>query len=505
MLENIRTKKGFFFVMTFLIILTYILTNLAMWSKTVSLQEERYSDNFKIANLDYASAQVSNETMTKFAKISAEYALYKLNNHTIEFTVKANDKEGKWVYSYINYSMRELIENGSADNSYFSNSMGMEYSETEKEDYTVNGFFKRINESFSKINLEVSKPIIENFNFNQTAIDKVSVSYNISFRVDDLSSGKASIIRKIPINFEFSIEGMNDPSISRNMLKSEYGNQHIEKQIFFHPNDMEIGGGADGFDISNNLKVEEKETGNGQGWFYGYLIDAKSRKSINPGLKMFYAIKGELSDIKVMDNYESYGAYIVTNNKDETTLTDIKNNLGPSKPIFISDGEVNGDNCDQGNGCIFFVSKKDISSDIEEVDNTVSIQYNIENFRDFLVCGYYFHNKNGPSYFQKLLPRSYERKGEEYGLSTFLVWDGIEGTNNENEDRSRLDIEFFGTDGETNTKIRGSPGCKFLEMCKINNYVGNFKLSMNTINEYLKEDNENSHFYCGDDGWSKCD
>ncbi|MDD5022813.1 MAG: hypothetical protein PHU63_01465 [Candidatus ainarchaeum sp.] len=488
-----KNNKGFFFVVASLILLVYILTNLAFWSETIAIQEQRYSENFKISNLDYAANQITEDNIIEFSKISVDYALYKLSNHSIENPVKEGTD---WEYENINYSIMGLMLNGSADGNYFSTNTDLTYTEDELSSYTFSGFFSALNNSFSKVNLELKDPKIDNFYFNQSSINTVNVSFSLYLLVVDLEGQKASIERSMDISFNFSIEGLNDPSITREMHKLEFGNQEVEKQIFLYDPDPN-------FDIKSHLEIQHKGSGEGHGWFYGPVFDASAGGDPpSEELRYLYAIYGTEDEISNSENYEGYGAYLVNTDKD---LEDLYLNSVNSKPIFLRDGSVSLSTCDKygiNEKCVLFVSEYDVAS-VPNGATPDAEYYDIENFRDFLVCGYYFHNEEGPSFFQKLLEDSYSRKDTEYGLATFLVWEDIEeGVST--SDLSRLDLEFF-QEISNGIILRGAPGCKSQQMCSLtpDMYVGQFKLSRESIENYLTySDFNNVHFHCNN--WAEC-
>ena len=490
-----KEKKGFFFVVTALILLAYIMSNLALWSKTIEMQEDRYSEEFKLSNIAYATTQITEDAMQGFANISANYALYRLNDHSIYNPVKKglSDEEG---YKNIELIIYNLMFEGSADSTYFNgDGDSLVYSDENKSSYTFLWVFKTINESFSKIALELSKPKIEDFSFNQTAIDKISVLFNLSFTVSDTQGNQMSIEKKIPVSFNLSIQGLVDPSIVRELKNNEeeFGDQKgIEKQIFFYP--------GSNFNPEEGMKISEGGSGEGQGWFYGPVYITGSSKYVpSDDEKPRYVIIGSEEDILNSENHVLFGAYLVISDDEFNTLS-ITNE---GKPTFVSSSSPNINLCEYDKHCFFFVSK--FSPGDEELNlegtNPEAQSYNIEAFRDFVICGFYFQNEEGPSYFQKLFEDSYKESHEEYGMATFLVWEGIESAE-ESDSYSRLDLEFF--QKTVGIRIRGMPGCKYKAMCSTkDSYVGQFKLSRDAMETYLG-DYLSMHFDCGIDDWSTC-
>lgn len=489
-----KNNKGFFFVVTALFVLIYILTNLSLWSQTISLQEERYSENFRISNIDHVASQLTDEDMKEFSERAVSYALYKLNEHSIENPVIPGGVDSD--YENIESAMRDLIIEGFADGSYFETGSDLQYLDNETESYTFVGFFAELNASFSYVGMELSTPEVTEFAFTQSAINEVSTSFNLTFSVDDEYGGYASIEKTVPIYFDLSLEGLIDPSISREVMDPEYGSQTVEKQIFLHPPGLDPTAG--------DLMYGSSSSGEGQGWFYGSVYDVDSGTAPEDEVKHRYVLMGTEEDITDEDNYLSYGAFIVIKDPDQTfSSISLRHEM---KPMYVATSEPPTYTCGEEQ-CILFVSEYEPGNPALNNDalEPSADYYNIENFRDFVICGYYFHHDEGPSYFQKLFEDSYDYEDTEFGLATFLVWEGIEG-GYPSDDNSRFDLEFFeGTEG---ARLRGLPGCKDRMMCsEEDSFVGQFKLSMDRMNEYLGN-SDDLHYECDDsvstEDWSTC-
>ncbi|MFA5049682.1 MAG: hypothetical protein WC501_01610 [Candidatus Micrarchaeia archaeon] len=489
-----RNRKGFFFIVCTLILLIYIISNLSLWSKSIQLQEERYSEEFRISNMKYVVSQLSDEMILNFSKVSAKYALYSINGHSINNPIKKGP-ESEWKYKYINLSMHGLIVNGLADSGYFENDAALAYESEKNYSYSFAGMFSRINESFSKMGLEITDYRIEDFYFNQSAVDTVNVSFSLYFKVEDSLGKMASLEKEMDISFNFSIQGLDDPSIAREMQKIDPNSEQVNKGIFF--NFDEYSADLD----SNDLKISNSGLGKGGGWFYGPIYQASESFDEDPFIAMNYIIAGTAQEINANPEHSFFGAYYVIEPSDH--YLDAVSNLGIEKPIFVSD-LASAHNCPDGE-CLFFVSEFNVgSAELKDPSkNQQAIAYDIEKFRDFVLCGYYFQNPEGPSYFDKLLDDSYVKnyQDNEYGIATFLVWDGIE-KGAAVRDKSRLDLEFFDSDSIDGKIIRGMSGCKNQMMCSEEGvYLGRFKLSENSISEYLGG-GLSSPFVCGN--WADC-
>ncbi len=488
-----RNRKGFFFIICVLILLLYVISNLSLWSKSIELQEQRYSEEFRISNMKYIISQLSDEMILNFSKVSAEYALYSINEHSVDNPIKKGSaEEGK--YKYINLSMKGLMINGAANPEYFKDELGIEYEDEKNYSYSFSGMFSRLNKSFSNMGMEITEYRIENFNFNQTSINEVNVSFSLYFKVEDRLKYSASLEKKMDIAFNFSIEGLDDPAIAREMKKMDSHSDQIRKGIFFNFEEYSLG-------LENDeIKIKNSGSGNGGGWFYGPIHYATEGFEGNEVDAMEYIIAGTASEIFSNEKQKYFGAYYVIEPKGN--YLDAVQILGKEKPIFVSDSITLG-KCPKGE-CILFVSEYSLGDDelLDSSKNQVANAYDIENFRDFVLCGYYFQHDNGPNYLDKLFDDAYSANYEnnEYGIATFLVWNGIEKTS-QAKDLSRLDLEFFdSTQGEI---IRGMSGCKNQMMCTEEGiYLGRFKLSENAIETYLGGV-VSSPFICGN--WADCE
>ena len=131
-------------------------------------------------------------------------------------------------------------------------------------------------------------------------------------------------------------------------------------------------------------------------------------------------------------------------------------------------------------------SQNEVSNDAEKKNQGNSGIYDIEDIRDFVMCGYYTHNPKAPSYLQRLLDDPYSRNSTEFGIETFVI--GEYANESIYHLNSRLDRELF--DGVDGIKIRGLPGCKDFSMCSANPppTTGVFAASPAAIDEYGLDD-----------------
>ncbi len=490
-----RTRKAFFFIVVSLLLLTYVLSNLTLWSKAIEIQEKRISESFKSSTLEFMLSQIKQDDIEEFSKIAANYAMYSLNNHSIKNPVK---EDATNPYSNINQSIHALLANGEAGKDYFMGEKSeLKYTEAEVASYTFKGFFNTLNMTLQKSGLRLDSYSFYEFSLNQSDYTTLNFSFVVEVRASD-KYHLASLSRTFKLNFELSIDGFVDPAIAREMQSTDFGEQIVEKQIFL---DLEE------YPDPKSLQITEGGSGFGQGWFYGPVLDlglGQSMPSKDPLELSSWVLKGTESEITGFANYNLFGAYIIT---DKANVADLATNF--DKPVFLNPTPtLTG--CDTKSTdpqrCILFVSRysvEDINKKPTLGSSSEALTYNIENLKDCAICGYYIPDPEGPSYFQRLLENSFDKKDSKYGLATFLLWDGIEAEG-KLSDLSRLDYEFFnGEDGKT---IRGMPGSKYAAMCAQKGaYVGQFKLSDTALEKYVSENWESTHIYCEGDQWSSCE
>lgn len=528
-----KARKGFFFVLITLLILMYIVASLSVFTRTVEISEKRAAEKFKVSNLEAAVDQITNEKVQKLADISTYYALMKLNDHAAYHPVKEGEI-GEWEFTHINASMAELVLNGKASSDHFVD--GRELSI----DFSLAEWIDKLNKSLESSGMRVSSFSAENFFFNQSDYDGVNYSFTLHLALED-NAGTASLSRTYDLKGEINIEGLIDPAIVRMGMENNLP-QDLQKQIFFNEE----------YKKRSDMRPKPIEIGKseGQGWFYGPLVEVANAKDVDPIERSQWILVGDYNDIislKEPDvNYNEFGAYILTNKvklipecggeEQSETFNPIvydpkcdkkieKNINPPDKPFAVIDGFKIGSlpeetKCPknlvkQNSGvvrCVLFVAQYDFSEIKKEPDKKLKDVhlYGIEKLRDFAVCGYYVNSEEAPSYFQRLLNKSYSRSSP-LGIETFLIGSFIGGKGVDAEGNplvaywddsfSRLDTEL--AHKKTGKKIRGMPGCKEKGVCGSDSYVGHFTLG-DVREDYLGEKTDESYIGC-DDGYADCE
>ncbi len=492
-----KTFKGFFFVLISFILISYIFLYFTAWINAMEISEKVSSEKFRAVSLEGLTAQLTQEKFMKFFDISGNYALFKINeyssnsSHTMKYDINRE-------LFYLNRTFFSVITNGSSND--FENE-ALNYSDSEYGVYTFYAWLKNLNSTLSQAGLEIKLFNITNMNFNQIDIVTFNATINISIFISDNLS-MISINRTFHLEKNFSIEGFPDPMIKREYAKID-SSSNIEKRIYVNDTLLKL-------DIKNIINGTQ-----GQGFFYGPLINTTDSINSNIALKGQYILVGTYDEIISVPDYLQFGAYILTNqpieistscpnrNEDKTFMAitynssqacalKIKNNVNQPFAV-IKDFDIkkfSGPNSEYHALIIANHSTEEVKNNVSKKNYNVSA-YDIENLRDATICAYFIPSTRAPSYAQRLSADALSLKSPN-GMESFLVgrWAGGENLATGKkmyENSSRVDWEFFNTTIK-GIKIRGMPGCKTFSMCStgvgIDAPLGHFRFSSDSLSFY---------------------
>ena len=497
-------RKGFLFVVTVFLILTYILLSISVWVKSIEASESTYSEFYKESNVELAVEQITSEKLDSISSIVLNRALFVLSNQSISHPLK--DGGASDPYSHITAAFGEWLQNGSPGASHFEGGAApSEYNSS------MAAWAENLNASMAATGVYMEYFKVYGFTMTQTDIDIINYTFSADLRIR-VKSGATFVGRTYHISNYLNITGMLDPAIARN---SSGANQILGRRFYFlksnysqpsdlHPREIYAKGAAEA----------------GQGWFYGYLVDTSSAGSVSVANMTNYILVGDYSSIVGTPNYELFGAYIVTspighpNNctkgtdvywNEENTFNPVKyggSNCDPApaslskgvrtpKPFIVapnfhvSDGRDCPDfvNTSLTHKCALFVTAANVSSDdiARKLTRAPLAVYDVEALRDFTLCGYYIKDPLAPSFLQRLLGDSYSRHDASYGIETFLIGQYVDSSLGDSY--SRLDREMFSkTPG---IFIRGAPGCKDVGSCSYaGSPFGRFGLGSGAISAF---------------------
>ncbi|MCP4647021.1 MAG: hypothetical protein GY852_04695 [bacterium] len=523
-------RKGFFFIIVAFILLSYILTSTYYWVRAIEMEEARYSESFRTTSMEMLLAQVTYDTIGAYVDISAHYALYRLNHHSINHPVTpavdiaAMEELDGSENDNIKFAMRELILYGNASGDYFDDDVPLNYNQTEKLIYSLEGWKNQLNASLAASGFElVELEIYENtFEFNQINFTHFELVFEMNLTiVDSQADSSTSLVRSYNVRRLVDATGFVDPYIAReserlNLEDNDGFPTLVGRQIFIHP-EWEEGYEYFCSDYSSGDDCYYVGHGSqGQGWFYGPVVNTSDALNVHDNATYNYILAGNYSAIKAVSNYKNFGAYILTNepteggdcgNDQEDTFNpldydsaceatiDTTSNTFTTKPFMVydnfdidefigvdlySDAEIPAHK-------VLFVAEfthEQVLVEPEDKINHVSV-YDIEKFRDFAMCGYYMPRNESPSFLHRMFdlqdmfdsnpepnPAYFDWPESQWGIETLAVgrWAG----GNIVEDRdwdlySRVDVEFFSEVAHSSANevqmIKGMPGCKDADMC----------------------------------------
>jgi len=484
---NINNRKGFLFVVTVFLILTYILLSISVWVKSIEASESTYSEFYKESNVELVMEQITDQKVDSASLLVLNRGLLLITDHTVDNPLKT-DSKGYADESKVEAVFGQWLVNGTADGNYFVGGVAPD-SETNS---SMSAWVANLNSSLSAIGVYVDGFRIYDFKMNQTSYDAFDYSFRMDLSIKD-KAGTTSVERTYDIKNKLNITGIPDPAIAR-----ESNGNITGRRFFFNPD----------YSSTSDLKPDSIASGNGgAGWFYGYLVNIADAGNVNSSERSRYIIVGNYSEITSYSDYTYFGGYIFNNNLTAAEADSI------SKPFIIG---ASGFNASKGGKCpdllnasattrtcALFVAAKEIGdSGSDKITPSSGIAvYDIENLRDFTLCGYYMKNSKAPSFVQRLFSDSYSMYDAKYGIETFLIGNYTLSLGSGSEDKSRLDRDLFASTPVNGIFIRGMPGCRDSSMCSDpDTPTGRFGLSTTAISDYGL-----SGISCGNTNLAGCD
>ena len=493
-------RKGFLFVVTIFLILTYILLSISVWVKSIETAERGYSEMYKESNVGLAMEQITQGKVESVSSMVLNRALFVLNNYSIDNPLKAGPPGDG--YHYVNAFFAQWLVSGAPDGEDFE--YGTAPSDSNS---SMTAWMASLNNSMSAIGVHVDR-----FRIYQTDVDTLNYSYKMELGMRDMS-GATSVSRTYVIAGSVNITGLPDPAIARASAIISKEHEISGRRFYFLKNTYD---GSTGSLAPGPVSLGSPQAG--QGWFYGYLTSTGDSASVSMSERGNYILVGTYDAI-LHSNYTDFGAYIVTSpilypdncyvrDENGTVIATYPNEGSTFNPVIYS-----GAACTPGTGsvdtgnpfvvasgfdinnappcpdlktgaldrrCMLFVTAADVGAGPLQKNSGPQNAYDIENIRDYTLCGYYMHDPAAPSYLHRLMNDSYQYRDSAYGISTFLI--GIYANNTIVDSYSRLDYDVFRM--EAGTPVRGMPGCKDLSMCSQSPETGIFFLSTDAINAF---------------------
>ncbi|MEM4348769.1 MAG: hypothetical protein QXN37_04350 [Candidatus Anstonellaceae archaeon] len=508
-----------------LVLLSFMLITSQIWVNTLAQNDAHISSKFKGQAIRTALASLSDRGLSEFAEAAAFFATFKLVNATqingLPDDPSADPRNpGTGRVEKIAY---ELMINGT--------SSMINYTEEEKQAYTLKGWQEKVQQAAGVLGLNASFGQVENFRFFQKDAWSIGVSFELEMNLTDAENTMKQS-KKLKANASFSIEGFVDPLVVREELNRRGGivrdpSLVAQKQIWKNPP----------YEFPEDVApvLIDNAALEGTGWFFGPITSDFPNTGIFSGdeiykIKQYILVRPYSENVTIYANM--YGAVILT-----TAPTVVSRNYIDSQGCNVT--EYNQTNClnclrwvevnDRGPGCTpvapyiytneinvpFVVASAEWSSNRSKIptvrreglqdqtfvliDNEIDDKerkrqgyhriWDITKLRDMAICGFYIRGE-GPSFFQRMLAAGINYRNSVLGIESFLVGTWAGGKDDMNsDDRSRLDWEFYSSVSPQIFKIKGMMGCKDRNMCStdsaVREGVGHFRLSKNASDRYI--------------------
>ena len=505
-------KRGFLFTVTIFLILTYILLSISVWVKSVEASERGYSEFYKESTVELAIDQITPARLDNVTYVIMNRELLRLNDHSIDNPVREGSSDDP--YKNIRDASFELLMDGNASPVHFSGD-GM----PTEEQSSFSAWASNLNASLRSIGVYLNEFTVSHFNINQSGVDKVNYSFDVSLSMRDYTN-TASVTRSYHIANNVSISGFVDPALARASKNKAGDSETIYREFFF-----DKGFQSSGFSVSRLTQGS-----GGQGWVYGPLVRVSAISTVNPSEYRNYILVGSYDEIRTLDSHDQFAGFILTNSPGSTITCTSTEGVSPTtetdtfnpivyysqtikdpitkedlvicvpgtdasawtwKPFMVVSGfnPTNAPTCPMLNGSIGvgncallqngYKSSQVWSNILLKQPTSLSGLYDIESVRDFTMCGFYTQNQNAPTYLQRLLSNSYGKHGGELGIETFVIGNYANDKDvygpNPNGVSSRLDRQLFDS-SKKGVKIRGLPGCKTFETCSDDPQTGVFAI-----------------------------
>ncbi len=507
-----KNRKGIFFTIIAVLLLSFMLISVGLWSNVVNARESRIPEKIKTDSMAQVVYQLSEQKMNKFVNISGYYALNRLANHSVNNRIIANGPDG---VSFINKSMYDLIiyGNTSAGGSFSPN---LTYTTPLEKQYTLDNWLGQMKESADVMGFDFKMDNVTNFSFKQLNAWDVQIQFNANVSIKDKKS-TMMLKKNLRVNTTFSIMGMPDPLFAHKLFPT----MNYSKIIFAAPDPSNR-------DISQyNATQISINTLRGKGWAsgeltaYSNLTDEKTYILVttypampdgSPDDTAFsQMLVPQITGViitnlnqTITNSYDPVSGCnwsITTDNNGPTryrSMRDLNNNFIACPTTFskIFDlnipylGLTNSPAASLGSQVVM-QNYPGTGGDEPFTNPDYHVLYDISGARKMMECGYYVNSANtAPSFLQRMLVNG-ETKTSQYGIESFIVaeWAGgnIDPNNIATNGYSRIDMEYYKP--TSGTRIKGGSGCKSMEMCKEgqsaeNMPLGTFKLDDTTSLRY---------------------
>ena len=523
-----RARRGFFFAVMALAMLSLMLMTVQVWVKTFEQSDYRASQRFKGEAVRSILASLSDQTLSNFAHASAYYATYKMVNYTSNMgqglqTEPSYDQTRNWGTGLVENVTIMLMINGSGPANWGTR---LDYGPDEKSEYTLAGWQNKIDAAANAMGFDIQFSDARNFRYYQTDAWTVKVSFDMEMNITDIE-GTMRQNKTMHAESSFPITGFLDPMITRKDM--EHRSPQVARDLATEKQIFRLATYNVAADVAPITRADQTSSGSGtgaegNGWFFGPItykypgeipLYTEGVAGINTAnIKQYVLVSGYNASLASVAN--SYGAVIVTDEPEThleldpisgcnfTVQTNCLNCMRRMEASLLCDGDGSWEFIPNSNpvnvpviaisfnpNTLTEVTRSQTSGPITErfalIDNTYELRsykmkadayhrvWDITKLRDMAICGFYVKGP-GPSFFQRMLAGNVIQN-LDFGIESFVVgrWaGGADDTANDYEadTYSRLDWEFYKDSpviGNDAPKIKGMMGCKSKEMCIVSN------------------------------------
>ncbi|GEM_PF-6871263 len=275
------SKKGFFFTVLALILLTFMMVSVQMWAQEQQLREIRASERFRVDALKNAISLTDEASLAAFTNASLLYSLHFLSTSLANSVcavpfIKDDKGGGKYPDGtyYVARSLAELMENGTTHGGPPSAPYPFDcpparignitYSSSEM-DYTLKSYFAKTSQAARLTGYNLTWGPVKNLTVNQTQVFGVTVKFSVDANISDLS-GNFRQPMHYDIVAQTDINGLLDPFITA----SDHFHRGVPMAVAAHRQVFHVGSYASRGDASMEVAAGGSE---GLGWFFGPLAD----------------------------------------------------------------------------------------------------------------------------------------------------------------------------------------------------------------------------------------
>ena len=269
-------KKGFFFTVMALAILSFMLLTVQVWVRTFEQSDISAASRFKGESMRLVLATVSDKTFSDFANASAFYAVSKLDNYTsvdgqgLCNSAKSgcpaldSDPVNNPGAGMVNKTVYELMVSGT---SMPITGNPISYDSNEMNSYTLDSWEQKIKRAAALMGFNATFSPAYNFSLSQPDAWSVNSYFEVQMNLTDFE-GTMSQSRTLKANATFSVNGFLDPMVTRDDMKwrGKLRDSSEEKQIW---KDIKYDYSMDAAPVAppNGADAES-----GNGWFAGPAI-----------------------------------------------------------------------------------------------------------------------------------------------------------------------------------------------------------------------------------------